>query len=70
MISYHELEKRFSYHAPKDGQPERYEKMRDKFKDLATYIIENTPDSREQSVAITNLEDSMMWSNAAIARNE
>jgi hypothetical protein len=33
-------------------------------------IIENTcPESREKSLAITNLEQAVMWANASIARN-
>jgi hypothetical protein len=27
------------------------------------------PESREKSLAITNLEQAVMWANAAIARN-
>lgn len=65
-----ELEKRFTYHPPKSGQPERYEAIRDKSKELAALMVESCPDSRELSVALTELETSVMWANAAIARNE
>ena len=64
------LQKNFIYHAPKNDQQERYEKLRSGFKELARLIIDSTPSSREQSTALTNLETSMFWSNAAIARNE
>jgi len=37
---------------------------------LAFDIEHFCPDSREKSVAITKLEESIMWANAAIARNE
>jgi hypothetical protein len=60
----------FVYHAPKDGQQERYVSLRDKARELAIHIEENTPPSREQSLAVTNLEDAIFWANAAIARNE
>jgi hypothetical protein len=64
------IENNFSYHAPKHGQPEKYEEIRNKAKELA-YLIERTvPNSREKAVAITNLEQSVFWANAAIARNE
>ena len=33
-----DLEKNFTYHAPKPGQPERYGRIRDKAKELA-YLI-------------------------------
>jgi hypothetical protein len=60
----------FSYHAPKDGQPERYVILRDKAKELAALILSSTPASREQSVALTNVQQAIMWANAAIAINE
>ena len=60
----------FSYHAPKDDQPERYEAIRHKCSMLAAYICEKCPESRERSLALTKLEEAVMWANAAIARNE
>lgn len=65
-----ELKKRFTYHAPKLGQPERYQALREKALELATLINELTPNSRETATALTHLETSIMWANAAIARNE
>lgn len=64
------LEKRFTYHAPKLGQPEKYTAIRAKAKELAEMIVELVPESREQSLALTNLEQAVMWANAGIARNE
>lgn len=64
------IESAFTYHAPKDGQPAKYTELRQKAKELAYLIDELTPVSREQSLALTNLEQSIMWANAAIARNE
>jgi len=66
----HDLANRFTYHPPKDDQAIRYEMMRDRAHDLAGFINEKCPDSREKSLAITHLEDVVMWANAAIARNE
>lgn len=65
-----DLDKRFTYHKPKTDQPCRYEVLRDKAKELAELIIETSPSSREQSLALTNLEQAIMWANAGIARNE
>lgn len=64
------IQKNFKYHSPKDDQPERYELIRKIAKELAITINENTPHSREQSLAFTKLEEAVMWANAAIARNE
>lgn len=65
-----DLENRFTYHAPKEDQPERYDLIRRKALMLAATISEKCPDSREKSLAITKLEEAVMWANAAIARNE
>lgn len=65
-----DLANRFTYHAPKDGQPERYERFRAFAHSLASLINEECPESREKSLAITHLEEAVMWANASIARNE
>lgn len=65
-----QIDKAFTYHAPKGDQSERYTQLRDKAKEFALLIDEQCPNSREKSLALTNLEQSVMWANAAIARNE
>lgn len=63
------IENNFSYHAPKEGQPAKYEAIREKAKELAYLIDAECPKSREQSLALTNLEQAVFWANAAVARN-
>lgn len=71
MIGQDELYKRFTYHPPKNSeQAGRYESIRDYAYGMARHIVANSPTSREQSLALTNLELAVMWANAAIARNE
>lgn len=53
-----QLRHRYNYHAPKDGQAPRYEEIRAKVGELAIFISQRCPQSRELST------------NAAIARNE
>ena len=65
-----DIEKNFTYHAPKEGQPEKYRALRDTAKEFALLIDSACPDSREKSLAITKLEECIMWANASIARNE
>lgn len=65
-----QIENNFTYHAPKDGQAERYTTLRDKAKELAYLIDAECPNSREKSVAMTHLETAIFWANASIARNE
>lgn len=64
------IENNFTYHTPKNDQAERYISLRAKAKELAYLIVNSTPESREQSLALTKLEESIMWANASIARNE
>lgn len=65
-----EIEKRFTYHPPKGDQPVRYEDLRDEAKVLAYLIHSTVPESREKSLALTKLEECVMWANAGIARRE
>lgn len=60
----------FTYHPPKGDQPQRYEMIREGAKTLALLINGCTPASREQSLALTALEEVVFQANAAIARNE
>lgn len=64
------IEKNFIYHPPKDGQSERYDLLRGCAAALAEEICVDSPDSRERALALTKLEEAIMWANAAIARNE
>lgn len=63
------IENNFRYHSPKPGQPEMYEELRRNAKDLALLFDALCPDSRELSLALTKLEEAVMWANASIARN-
>lgn len=65
-----DLEKAFTYHAPKSGQPERYISIREKAKEFAAMVNELCPESRERSLAFTKIDEAVMWANASIARNE
>ena len=64
------VENNFTYHPPKPGQAERYQTIRDIAKGLAMFLEDHCPESRERSLAMTKLEECVMWANAAIARNE
>ncbi|AQZ45581.1 hypothetical protein [Paenibacillus larvae] len=63
------IENNFKYHALKEGQTQKYTSIRGKAEELAHLIDESCPNSREKSLALTNLEQAVMWANAAIARN-
>jgi hypothetical protein len=65
-----QIENAFTYHSPQAHQTDRYGLLRGEAKKLAYLIQASCPASRERSLAITNLEQAVMWANASIARNE
>jgi len=67
-MTHEEITRRFTYHAPKQGQPELYEAIRHVARDFAACINDLCPESREKSLAVTKLEEAVMWANASIAR--
>lgn len=64
------IENDFTYHPPVGDQADRYEEIRGMAREFALWLVSNTPGSREQSLALTNLEQVVFWANASIARHE
>jgi hypothetical protein len=64
-----DLDNRFTYHAPGD-KVAQFQGIRREARDLAATMNDWCPEGREKSLAITKLEEAVMWANAAIARNE
>lgn len=60
----------FVYHAPKGDQVERYAALREGARQFALQLQDMVPESREKSLALTHLQEVMMWANAGIAINE
>lgn len=69
-ITSDELARRFNYHQPNTQEKiDRHQCVRKACLVAADEIVEVTgPPTREQSLAITKLEEAMFWANAAIAR--
>jgi len=67
-----DYDNRFTYHPPKPelNQTARYESIREKARQFALYLADQCPESRELSLAITKLEEVVMWANSSIARHE
>lgn len=65
-----QINNNFVYHPVLEGQQDRYVRLRDFGRNMALEILKCAPSSRERSLAITKLEEAVMWANAAIARNE
>lgn len=63
-----ELNRRFTYHPPTPERAAQHELLRSQARAYAAQVLEHTPHGREQSLAITALEESLFWANAALAR--
>ena len=70
MFTNEQIDNIFTYHSPKEGQPTKYETLRENARVLAHAINHLCPESREKSLAITQLQLSVMMANASIAINE
>jgi hypothetical protein len=66
-----DLRHRFQFH-PADAQNTQDDHESVRSACLRTAVVINTcvPEGREKSLAITKLEEAMMWSNAGIARGD
>ena len=64
------IDRNFRYHPPTGKQAERYESIRAKARELAQLVADECPECRERALAMTNIEQAVMWTNAGIARNE
>ncbi len=61
----------FTHHPPKDqSQVDRYETIRSSCLNLAAWMCDHCPDSRELNTALKHLEEVQSWAIAAICRNE
>ena len=56
----------FTFHAPNDRQRCKLEAAREQFRDLALWLVDNVKNSRERSIALTELRKSAMLVNQAI----
>ena len=61
---------RFERHTATEEHVERFNKLRAVCQAATLIIVGNTPPSREQSLALTALQDCCMWAMEAIMVNE
>lgn len=69
-INHDEVSDRFRFHpaSTKDRQ-QTHELIREECGALALVLLEICPESRELSLALTNLDQVCMYANAAVARH-
>lgn len=66
-----ELANRFTYHPPRDDTiRSAHEQVRVKGAALAAWLNQLLPECREKSQALTAVDDTVMYANAAIARQQ
>jgi hypothetical protein len=70
MAHNYDIDNIFTYHPPFGNQAERYEHIRNYAKALARTILTACPESAERTLALRKIEESVMWANSSIARNE
>jgi hypothetical protein len=63
-----DLENRFKFHPADASINAQHMLIRGSCRALADMIVKNVPPGREQALAITKIEEAMMWANAGIAR--
>lgn len=64
------MSKTFAYHKPSEKGLERLKKLRAKLSELEELLKGETQPSREQSVALTQLETAGMWIIKAAVVND
>jgi hypothetical protein len=58
---------RFSFHPSTAATGPKHDEVRLKHRGVALWVLANVPPSRERALAITALQEAMMWANAAVA---
>ena len=69
MADAYQTKKNFTYHAPDEAKFKIYQAIREQGRAMAELILAEAPQGREQSLALTKVEEAVMWANAAISRN-
>lgn len=67
MITQEMLDNWFTYHPPTEEDKIKYVAIRDKAKEFAQIVIQNTPPSADQSAAIRDIRNAVMHANSSIA---
>lgn len=62
-----EVEARFRFHPGTPITGPKHGEVRTRLQAEALWVLDNVPASRERSLALTALQEAMMWCNAAIA---
>ena len=64
------IKRNFEYHSPDETQTDKFQLIRLEMRVVARMLEQLCPESRELSLAMTNLEQCSFWANASIARED
>jgi hypothetical protein len=64
-----EINRRFDYQRPTGTKIQDHESVRGDVKATAEFFDFILPEGREKALALTRLQEALMWANAAIATN-
>lgn len=64
------MKKTYAYHKPSAESLATIRELREMFSKLSDNVERLSPKSREQSVALTNLEQAAMWAIKAVVCND
>jgi hypothetical protein len=71
MLTPEEINNRTKWHPPKNENTiNKHADIRTVINTSINVVNKLVPKSREKDLAITKLEEAMMWANAGIARNQ
>jgi hypothetical protein len=62
------VERDHTYHRPCGCRIAKHTAIRDEARALAHQLVDRVPPGRELSLALTAIEEAVMWANAGIAR--
>ncbi len=62
--------KKYAYHKPSAESLKLIQNIREVFSNVETHLITDCPQSRELSIALTNLETAAMWAIKAVVVND
>lgn len=64
------IDKPYAYHKPSDDGMNKINRLREAYSEVQRVIDEVCPNSRQKSVAITELETSAMWAIKSVVFND
>lgn len=63
------VENDYAFHLADEATEMKHDLVRAKCGELALFILHSVPAGREKALALTKVEEAMLWANASIARN-